>query len=188
MRDSVATASWGPRPREEVRTARLALYTFGVLREPVGHPNVQGFVDRIEATFASAEATPGFLGRLLAADRPTGLAPRFFAPERHAAALQTLSWWADLESAHAFSYRGTHAEALRHRKEWFVPPAWPTYVTWWIRDDRTLTWHEGIDALERLHAEGPTPRAFNFKRPFDSEGRNLALDRSRVVDIAPHVR
>jgi hypothetical protein len=164
--------------------ARLALYAFGVLREPVGHPDVPGFVDRIEATFAWAQATPGSPGRLLAADRPTGLAPSFFAPERHAAALQTLPWWADLQSAQAFSCR----EALRHRKDWFVPPGWPTYATWWIPDDRTPTWHEGTDALERLHAEGPTPRAFNFKRPFAPGERDAALDRSRMADIAAHVR
>lgn len=41
--------------------ARVAFFTFGVMREPWGHPAVRGFEDRIDAAFATAREVPGFI-------------------------------------------------------------------------------------------------------------------------------
>lgn len=148
--------------------ARLAFYTFGILRGPEGDPQVQGFFDRDESAGAAAEVAPGFITRYYG--RPPELGPRFFDPAVHPGAPQTLSVWRDLESVYPFAYGGVHGEALRRRKEWFVKPAWPTYAAWWIDDDEEPTWHEAIRRLEHLHDHGPTTFAFSFAAPFDAAG------------------
>src|SRR5260370_42157127 len=38
---------------------KLAFMTVGILREPVGHAQVQGFVDRIGDVYAAASPRPG---------------------------------------------------------------------------------------------------------------------------------
>ena len=78
----------------------------------------------------------------------------------------------------AFAYRGAHAESLRHRKEWFVEPAWPTYAAWWIDDDHIPTWEEAMERVNALYHRGPTPFAFTFKQPYDADGRPMRVDRS----------
>ena len=152
--------------------ARLAFYTFGILRERPPHAQVQGFFDRIDAAFASAEGTHGFIARRPRGDpeKPRGLNPRFFDPAQHGGAPQTLSVWESLESVFAFAYRGLHAEALRLRREWFVEPQWPSYAAWWVADDYFPTWPEAIQRLEHLHDHGPTPFAFSFKQAFPAPG------------------
>jgi Domain of unknown function (DUF3291) len=177
-----------PTRRGERSMAILGFYTFGIMRAPVDHPDVKGFVERIASTFESAEGTSGFLGRSLAAERPPNIGPRFFRPDQHAAVLHTLSWWRNLESVFAFAYRGSHAEALRHRKEWFLEAAWPSYVAWWIPEASTPSWQAGVERLERLHDHGPTPEAFNFKMAFDAEGKPMWLDRERVAFVANSVK
>ena len=43
--------------------ARLAFYTFGILREPLGSEVVRPFVELSPKVFAAAEAAPGFIAR-----------------------------------------------------------------------------------------------------------------------------
>src|SRR5579884_2199651 len=99
--------------------ARIAFHTFGVLRAPRGHAQIQGFVDRVPEAFAAAERAPGFL--MLLPDRTPAERkrnPHFFDPSIHAGAALTVSVWADLESVFAYAYRGLHREALQKRSEW----------------------------------------------------------------------
>ena len=92
----------------------------------------------------------------------------------------TAGFTKDLESAFAFAYAGVHAEALSRRKEWFLAPAWPTYVAWWVPDDHTPDWHEATARHEHLHDNGPSPYAFDFKHPFGPDGNPVDIDRVRV--------
>jgi Domain of unknown function (DUF3291) len=152
--------------------ARVAFTTFAIMREKAGHPQVQGFLDRIQATFAAAHTFPGYLG----SPESTGqdyLAPTFFDPATHAEEASTLSLWSDLHAVWAFAYSGLHADALRQRSAWFLKPAWPSYAAWWVADDHMPTWPEAAQRLQHLHEHGPTSFAFTFKQPFDVEGRPL---------------
>ena len=163
----------------ERQGTRLAFYTFGILRAPQGHAQVQGFVDRIPGVSAASWGAAGYLAAVR--NRPPGFGPRFYDPAVHAFAPQTLSVWADLESVFAFAYHGPHAEALRGRREWFVTPPWPTYAAWWVAGDHLPTWDEAAARLEHLHDHGPTPFAFSFKHPFDPDGRPTALAHAPVT-------
>lgn len=155
---------------------RIAFYTFGILREPYGHPQVQGFFDRIDSVFEQAKNSEGFI----ALDDGTWgdyVSPRFFIKEKHAGAPATLSLWTDIESVCAFAYRHGHGEALKLREEWAVKPEWPTYVAWWVEDDHIPTREEASRRLEHLHDNGPTPFAFSFKKSFNAQGNSKDLDK-----------
>ena len=165
---------------------KIAFFTFGVLREPRDHPQSRDFVDRGDPTFEAAQVSEGFVDRS-GYDDEIGveswgdyLPPRFTSDDEPWEA--TLSRWEDLESVFAFAYSGFHSENLRRRQEWFITPQWPSYVAWWVPDDHRPDWLEAKDRLERLHDEGSSPYAFNFKRPFDARGRPIELNRPLVQE------
>ncbi len=167
----------------------VALYTFGMFIERADHPNNRGFDERNDPIFLDLEGRPGFIARSGYADEPGpecwGLQvyPRYNLDRGDGWAPSTLSLWADLESPMAFSYSGLHAEALTHGREWFQKPRWPPYVLWWTTRDRRPTWREGVDRHEYLHDYGSTPRAFNFKQPFDAAGQTTIIDHARVKKL-----
>ena len=166
---------------------QLAFLTVGVLHEPVGAPRVQGFVDRIPAVYAAADASSGFRARSIRDVTtwkhswgdvvPPRCYPQLAGTDRYA---MTLSLWNDLESVAAFAYHGPHAEALAHRKEWFEVLGLPVYVAWWVADVHTPDWQEGAERLENLHAHGPSAYAFNFAAAFDPAGNPYRLDAAAV--------
>lgn len=84
----------------------------------------------------------------------------------------------------AFSYFGLHTEALSHGREWFLRPQWPPYAAWWVAGDHVPDWAEAVRQHRHLHVCGPTAGAFNFKRPFDADGRPVGLDRDRIKRLA----
>lgn len=162
---------------------KLAFMTIGILHEPVGHPRVQGFIDRISGVYAAADGSEGFVDR---SERNVDTwmqtwgpiaAPRCFdTPDDSPHLATTLSLWDDLESVAAFAYHGAHGEAMAKRREWFEKRDAPTYVAWWIEEGDPIDWRLACDRLDHLHENGPTASAFNFTRPFDREGdpRQLA--------------
>src|SRR4051812_45127016 len=108
--------------------ARIAFFTFAILHEAIPHQMAQGFVDRLESTWSSAETSPGFIAR--AGRGASGVdwgeltLPRFYDPEKHPAyppgglpflaAPSTLSLWDNVASVQAFAYGGHHLEALQN--------------------------------------------------------------------------
>ena len=159
--------------------SRIAFYTFVILREPIGHAQVQGFVDRFEPVFSQVESVAGFVDRDRGTWGPYAL-PRFYDEKQHAGSAATLSLWADLESVCAFAYRGSHGEAFKKRRDWLIKPECPTYVAWWVEDDHIPTRAEACQRHEYLHDHGPSPYAFNFKQPFDAKGQPTELDRKLI--------
>jgi hypothetical protein len=167
--------------------ARLAFTTIGVLYELRSHTRSKGFADRSPQVMKLAEACDGFIARNVLSPE-TGrnswggvVRPSFVPPDREANIAQTLSLWEDLESVYAFSYRPSlHTEAMRLRAEWFHAPDHPNYAAWWVADGHQPDFVEGTARLEALHANGPTPEAFNFQQPFDATGQQTRLDRALV--------
>jgi len=149
---------------------------------------MQAFWDRSPHNFEAAEQSDGFVDR----SRPnpeTGQydwgepeVRQFFREEEfgRARSPRTLSLWKDLESVFAFAYVEVHAEALSHRKEWFLKPEWPTYVAWWAPDGHTPEWREAVERHQHLHDHGPSPYAFDFKHLFGPEEEPRELDRTLV--------
>ncbi len=164
---------------------RLALYTFGILKEPEESPTNIGFVTRNENNFQAAEMSEGFIARSGYDDNPgpqswgAHLYPRFYKGD-DAHSPSTLSLWQDLASAMAFSFSGIHAEAMRHGHEWFVKREWPGYALWWVDENHQPDWAEAVVRHEHLHDHGPSPFAFTFKQAFDAGGKPTIIDKERL--------
>ena len=166
---------------------KLAFMTVGILREPVGHEQVQGFVDRVPGVYQSADNSDGFHGMSI---RDVGtwlhswgqitLPACYPAPPQENQIATTLSLWKDLESVAAFTYHGPHGEALTKRRDWFDKLDLPVYVAWWVPDVDKVSWPDGCAKLDHLHHHGPTPVAFDFAHPFDPAGNACRLDREAV--------
>ena len=161
---------------------KLAFLTVAVLHEPIGHARVQGFVDRVPAVYAAADASAGFQARSIR-DVATWkhswgdvVLPKCYPKLENDQVAMTLSLWDDLESVAAFAYKGAHSEALANRKDWFQSLGLPTYVAWWVPADHQVDWDEGAERLDHLQAHGPSAFAFNFVKPFDVEGNPCPLD------------
>ncbi|MCO6415857.1 DUF3291 domain-containing protein [Siccirubricoccus sp. KC 17139] len=167
---------------------RVSFYTFAVGKGALDSEVMSGFVAMIPSVFGEAEGSGGFLGRAVLPDRtrppfgqdfgPWGVfgVPRFYdggTEPGQVTVASTLSLWRDIEAVRCFAYGGLHKAALAKRGEWFRRPEWPTYVMWWVADEETPTWAEASRKLEALHDLGPTLSAFNFKIPFDPQGRQL---------------
>ena len=158
--------------------SNLAFHTFGVLREPNESPTTRAYYELGAEIFDVAAATDGFVAGRAPFGDPV---PKVFDPTRHLVGMSTLTVWRDLESAFAFAYSGTHVAAFRRRGEWFVKRDWSAYVAWWVEDGDLPTAEEAIGRFEHLHANGSTPHAFTFKRPFDTAGMPTQVDRTRVA-------
>lgn len=179
-----------------MRDHRLAIYNFGMFSQWSDHPSIQGFHDRNDRNFATAEQSEGFIARSGYADEPgppswgVQVYPRFYIDHGDGWAPSTLSLWRDLGALLAFSYTGFHAETMRQARGWLVEPHWPPYVLWWVAPDRTPLWAEGVERLEHLNDHGPSAFAFDFKQPFDAHGQPTAVDRTalkqrKILEGAP---
>lgn len=168
--------------------ARVALMTTGVMAGREDDPGMYGFFARTGINFATAESSPGFCavaGYDDANPWHIGARPPLFAGEEYAGRIaDTLSVWTDLESVFAFAYNGVHAEALSHRRQWFVKGEWPTYVAWWVDDDHMPTWEEAYARHALLQRDGSTPAAFNFTQAFDAAGQPCRIDREAVMRLS----
>ena len=166
---------------------KLAFMTIGVLHEPIGHPRVQGFVDRVPAVYKAADESAGFSARsvrdLQTLEHSWGpiRVPRCFAGKGELDRVaSTLSIWNDLESVAAYAYHGAHGEAMAKRREWFGTHTCPTYVAWWIEEGHAIDWNETCERLDHLHEHGSTAFAFNFASPFAADGRPDALNQAAI--------
>lgn len=164
--------------------ARIAFLTFGNMLAPWGDPAVAIFESAVAETYDYAEASPGYITELADPEPPPGgdrLHSPFYTgvrePELDSEA-STLTIWSDLESVHAFAYSGPHLEAFKRRRESFEHGDWPSHVAWWVDDDELPTWEDAYARQRRLHEEGPSPSAFNFRQPYLPDGTPTKLRRT----------
>jgi hypothetical protein len=173
----------------------LAMTTIAVMTHPYGSEEVAGFEALVEDVFATAEQAPGFVARARPIDDRGNLsnferdwgrwgsfcAPRFYQGGRTMRTdtrASTLSVWTDLDSVFRFTYRGLHQHALRNKHRWFRRLDWRTYCAWWTDEDyHDVTWPEACQRLEHITDHGSSPRAFDFKSPYDPAGHPARLRR-----------
>lgn len=169
---------------------RVAFTTFAILKQPYGTPLAQGYDDLTDEAFETAEGSRGFVARAKEEPDQSHLTnfsrdwgewgkfdvPRFYTGGRTDetdSRAGTLSMWTDVGSVRAFVYAGFHKMLLRRRHEWFLEPEWPSYAMWWVPDDTYPTWTDASARLEHLWDHGPSPVAFDFRRPFGADGAPL---------------
>jgi hypothetical protein len=168
---------------KEVLMPRVAVLTFGIFPSEITESRLQSFRNVAQPVFSGAESVRGFIRLVEEKTEKASPLSRFLTADRLIGSAETLSLWTHLEPLFAFAYHGLHAEALSRRTEWFVKPEFPNHVLWWVDDQHTPDWREAYQHHEYLYENGPTPYAFNFKRPFDALGNPTQLDRDAIKRI-----
>ncbi len=124
-------------------------------REAREHPVNADFEAALDEVNALAEASPGFVWRMVGegtSDDP--------------ALTINMTVWDSIDALAAFAYRNiAHRNVMRRRSEWFVEM--PAYLAlWWTPAGEPPTLAEGLAKLDLLARSGPTQEAFDFKTPF----------------------
>lgn len=141
----------------------LAQVNIARMLAPLDDPLMKDFVDNLDEVNAAAEASDGFVWRLLdeAGDNATGL--RFYGDEW---LIVNMSVWSDAESLKDFVYGSMHRPFLKRRREWFERLAEAVTALWWVPAGERPTVAEAERRLTLLREQGPTAEAFTLKEPF----------------------
>ena len=121
------------------------------------------FMNALDGVNAIAEASPGFIWRLVGdGNDATDLVPDESDPQL----LVNMSVWRDVEALGAFVYRQSdHLSYMRRRKEWFETMD-VFQALWWVPAGHIPSVAEGMERLALLAAKGPSAAAFTFRQPF----------------------
>jgi len=157
----------------------LAQLNVGRLRAPIDDPMIDDFRRSLARVNSLAEASPGFVWRLQdESGDATSIKP--FGDELE---IINLTVWESIEALADFTYRSSHVELLRRRREFFEPPDQPILCLWWAPEGTVPTVEEAISRLDYLRSHGPSPRAFTFRHRF-GPGSNDAQVGSHL-DVCP---
>ncbi|HTP86129.1 MAG TPA: DUF3291 domain-containing protein [Bryobacteraceae bacterium] len=150
---------------------QLAQINIARMVAPLNDPLMAEFVALLDPVNSLADAAPGFVWRLQsAAGNATGI-----AWSDDPTVLVNMSVWESLEALRDFTYRGSHMEVFRKRREWFVKSDLPPYCLWWVPVGHIPTVAEGRERLEHYQQLGATPFAFWFSQPFPAPAETLEL-------------
>jgi len=126
-----------------------------------------GFVAELDRINAVAEASPGFVWRLVGDGNNATDVP--YDPEQPNI-LVNLSVWEDLDSLKAFVYKSDHKTVLADRAKYQAPLNGPHLVAWWVPAGYVPTVDDARAKIAHLAAHGPTADAFTFATAFPAPG------------------
>jgi Domain of unknown function (DUF3291) len=145
--------------------SRFELAQINIARfvHPKEHAINAPFMDALDEVNAKAEASPGFLWRLVGDGNN---ATDVEAVPGDSRLIVNMSVWKDLASLGAFAYRNSeHVAVFRRKHEWFEPME-VSLALWWVPAGHRPDAAEGMARIEMLARLGPTQDAFTFKAPF----------------------
>ena len=132
---------------------------------PHGDPLLADYIARLDEMNRLADASPGFVWRYLTDTRDPS--QREFEDPR---VLFNLSVWESVEALHHYTYRTAHAEVYAARRRWFASETavvgGHALALWWVPRGERPTVADAKDRLSAIEREGPSERAFTFKRRF----------------------
>ncbi len=137
----------------------LAQLNLGLFNAPLDSPEMAPFADALDRINALAEASPGFVWRLMTDDGSSSSYVDVPGTDDPLIA-SNLSVWTDLESLWAFMYRTDHVAYLRRRTEWFRHSDQPLTVAWWTPAGMVPTLAEACARLDHFRAHGPSDLGF----------------------------
>jgi hypothetical protein len=138
-----------------MRPLHVAQLNIGRLHHSLDAEETAEFTAALGPINALAEATPGFVWRLVGDD---GLSSSYvrLPGEDDPLAIVNMSVWADLDALKHFMYRSGHAMYLRRRREWFEKSDMATSVCWWIPAGEIPDLVDAHRRLLHLREYGPT--------------------------------
>jgi heme-degrading monooxygenase HmoA len=136
---------------------------------PADDPRLAEYVARLDEINRLADGSPGFVWRYLTDSRDPS--QREFADPL---VLFNMSVWESVEALHAYTYRTAHAEVYAARRRWFADVkavvGGHALAMWWVPAGERPTVAEAKERLSLITAEGPSERAFTFKKRFPPPG------------------
>ena len=149
-----------------VERLHLAEINIGRLRAAKGDPQVQPFFDALDRVNALAEASDGFVWRLVGdGNDATDLQP---APDP--LLIVNMSVWRDAEALFEFVYRSAHTPVMAQRRGWFDQLGSSHQALWWVPAGTEPSVADGFHRLWLIEHYGPSPMAFTFKARFPAPG------------------
>ncbi len=140
----------------------LAQINVARLRAPIDDPLVAEFVAGLEPVNQLADTSPGFVWRL---QTEAGDATSLQAYDDELI-IVNMSVWESLDQLADFVYRSAHTEFLRNKRSWFERMVEAHAALWWTEAGRLPSVTEGVQRLEALRTNGPSPEAFAFRHSF----------------------
>jgi hypothetical protein len=140
-------------------TYQLAQVNIGRMRAPLDSSVMAGFVNQLEAINALADRSEGFVWRLQS-ENGDATALR---PWDDDMMIINMSVWEDFTSLQRYVYKSSHAEVMRHRREWFERFEGVYMALWWVPQGHIPDPNEAKERLAYLEAHGPTEYAFTFR-------------------------
>ena len=87
-----------------------------------------------------------------------------------------MSTWASLEALADYVYGAPHRAIMVQRRQWFEKFESVYLALWWVPAGHIPSIDEAKERLARLEANGPTPEAFTFRKPFPPPDGEAAAD------------
>ncbi len=144
----------------------IAQVNVGRMRGGRGDAQVAGFYAELDRINALADASPGFVWRLVGEGRDaTDLRP---TPDPYF--LINMSVWTDADALFSYVYRTAHVGVMAGRREWFERMDGAHQALWWIEADDLPTVSDALSKLWLLDNFGPSEQAFTFKARFPMPG------------------
>jgi hypothetical protein len=156
----------------------LAQVNVARMLAPLTDAVMSGFVAQLDAINALADSSPGFLWRL---QTPEGNATAL-RPFEDDLILVNLSLWASLADLSTFVYKSRHRQVMQQRSQWFERFDGPHLALWWVPSGHIPDVEEAKERLTSLRANGETPYAFSFKKPFPTQEAVSDLPARVVMD------
>ena len=141
---------------------RLAQYNVARMAYALDADEMAGFRELLDPIHKAGDESPGFVWRFKGADGDYALDVR--PPDGDVQILVAMTVWETLEDLMSFM-RGSHFEAFRRRREWFVKGSGEN-VCWWVTDDHRPTIEEGEAKLALFRLHGSTQEAFAMRKAF----------------------
>src|ERR1700758_200061 len=106
----------------------IAQVNIGRIRAELDDPVMAGFVNRLDEINALADASPGFVWRLIVNNGNA----TYLRPFEDSQMLLNMSVWKTVEQLRDFVYKTMHVELLRERHAWFEKLAGAYTALRWV--------------------------------------------------------
>ena len=87
-----------------------------------------------------------------------------------------MSTWASLEALADFVYGEEHRAIMVQRRQWFEKFESVYLALWSMHPGHVPSIDEAKERLALLEANGPTPEAFTFRRPFPAPDEIVGVE------------
>jgi hypothetical protein len=154
MADVTVVSSW-----------QLAQLNVGRILAPLDTPQLADFVNQLDEINALAEASPGFVWRLVG----NGGNATDVRPDNDPDLLVNMSVWTSAEALFDYVYKSMHTKVMARRREWFHKIE-VFQVLWWVPAGHRPSVAEAMERLQLLRDRGPSPEAFTFKQRYPAPG------------------